>query len=208
MTEPTDNSSTIRTTSLLVCEGASLYGLLALSLLLHLLPDQFKWQLYLHLGNGEDFRYWRLFTAHFMHMSWQHLIGNGICIVILQQVYGHCFRNLTWLYAVVFLTVSISVGLILTSVELSWYVGLSGVVIGLACYAALTDEHYTVIFNTLVLSALIAYCGFFFLQGEVSDGLGLVPVASFSHVLGIVCGVFIGGVVRIAKRRTASSHID
>jgi membrane associated rhomboid family serine protease len=208
MIQSTDNSKTIRTTGLPVYEGGSLYGLLAISLLLYLLPDQFKWQLYLHLDNGADFRYWQVFSAHFMHISWQHLIGNGICIVILQQVYGHCFKHFTWLYALVSLSVFISLGLILTSVELSWYAGLSGIVIGLACYAALIDEHHTVIFNTVVLFALIAYSGFFFLQGEVSDGLGLIPVASFSHILGIVCGAFIGGVVGRKKRGNARSSMD
>lgn len=186
-----------------VHEGASLYGLLVFSFVLYLLPDQFKSQLYLHLDNEALFRYWQLFTAHFMHLSWQHLIGNGICIVILQQVYGHCFRNLTWLYTVGFLTVFISFGLILASVELLWYAGLSGVVIGLACYAALIDENYKVIFNTLVIAALIVYSGFFFFQGEISGGLGLVPVASSSHVLGIICGVFLGGIVRIRLKQRA-----
>ncbi|MFK8048394.1 MAG: rhomboid family intramembrane serine protease [Halioglobus sp.] len=208
MAEPTDNANFLRASGLLIPDGASLYGLLAISLLLHLLPDQIQWQLQLHLKSETAFQYWQVFTAHFVHISWQHLLGNGICLVVLQQVYGRCFSSLSWLYAVVFLVVFVSAGLIFLSVELHWYAGLSAIVLGIACYAAVIDKHYKLVFNVLVISALGVYSGIFLLQGEVSAGLGLVPVASFSHILGIICGVFLGGVVRINRTRKLHSQTN
>ena len=208
MAETNDKAKLFRLSGLLTSEGTSLYGLLAISLLLHLLPDQNQWQLHLHLESETVFQYWQIFTAHFVHISWQHLIGNGICLVVLQQIYGRCFRSLSWLYAVAFLVVFVSAGLIFLSVELRWYAGLSAVVLGLACYAAVIDKHYKLVFNVLVVSALAVYSGIFLLQGEVSAGLGLVPVASLSHVLGIICGVFLGGIVRINRARKLHSQTN
>lgn len=182
---------------LLNVHGLTLYGLVALSFFLYLLPDHIKWSLYLHLDQPETFRFWQLFSAHFMHLSWQHLMGNGIGIAIVQQIYGRSFRRLSWLWVAALLTLFVSVGLIWLSVELRWYAGLSGVVVGLACYGVLVDTHYRIIFNALFVAALVIYSTFFWIQGEVSEGLGLIPVASLSHILGIIAGAIMGGIVRL-----------
>ena len=70
---------------------------------------------------------WRLFTGHYMHLSFLHALLNGVALILL----GHLFsdrlrpRDVFGMLAIVPVAMSIAFWLLLP--ELQWYRGLSGV---------------------------------------------------------------------------------
>lgn len=78
--------------------------------------------------NGE---WWRLFTAHLVHLGWAHcllnLMGLALCVM-----FASGFRSLrAWAGALTVLPLGIGLLLLLVSPEVADYAGLSGVLYGL-----------------------------------------------------------------------------
>lgn len=70
---------------------------------------------------------WRLFTAHFVHLSFLHALLNGIALLLLDRLFADRLRprELFGMLAVTPVLISLAFWLLLP--ELQWYRGLSGV---------------------------------------------------------------------------------
>ena len=75
--------------------------------------------------------WWRLLSSHFVHLGWPHVLLNlaGLTLVVL--LFPREYRAGQWLVLVVVCIMGISAGFVLLRPDLSWYVGLSGVLHGL-----------------------------------------------------------------------------
>jgi rhomboid family GlyGly-CTERM serine protease len=69
---------------------------------------------------------WRLFTGHFVHLSWLHAVLNCVALLILERLFdGRLRRAELWLLLAV-PPILISAALWLALPGLEWYRGLSG----------------------------------------------------------------------------------
>ncbi|MDM8567465.1 rhombosortase [Candidatus Halobeggiatoa sp. HSG11] len=93
------------------------------------------------MENGE---YWRLITAHFAHLSWTHLILNAISLLIIWELTTKSY-SLWW---ILICGLGISLGLWLFSPEVTWYVGMSGILHGLL--ATIAWLHYPILLILLI----------------------------------------------------------
>lgn len=84
--------------------------------------------------NGE---WWRLFSGHFVHNGWTHLLLNLAGIWILYLLFPRLFSPFALSITIPLLAFGASIGLFLFSPDVSWYVGLSGVIHGLIIMGAL-----------------------------------------------------------------------
>ncbi|MCK5876272.1 MAG: rhombosortase [Candidatus Marithrix sp.] len=94
------------------------------------------------IENGE---YWRLVTAHFIHLSWTHMWLNAISLIIIWELTVKSY-SFWWFLACGF---GISLGLWLFSPEVIWYVGLSGILHGLL--ASIARQRYPVLLVFLII---------------------------------------------------------
>lgn len=74
---------------------------------------------------------WRLFTAHFVHLGWTHLLMNLIALGLIWGLVWRTLRISAWLAIHFVSMLSVSVGLMIFTPTLEWYVGLSGMLHGL-----------------------------------------------------------------------------
>jgi rhomboid family GlyGly-CTERM serine protease len=74
---------------------------------------------------------WRLFTAHFVHLSWGHLLMNLAALGLIWGFGGPTLRVSAWIIISLASMASVSAGLLIFSPTLEWYVGLSGMLHGL-----------------------------------------------------------------------------
>jgi rhomboid family GlyGly-CTERM serine protease len=71
--------------------------------------------------------WWRLLTAHVVHLDIHHLILNELGLVLVWALFGQDFDAVEWCVIVLAGALAISSGLWWLSPKVSWYVGASGV---------------------------------------------------------------------------------
>ncbi|MDH3589563.1 MAG: rhombosortase, partial [Gammaproteobacteria bacterium] len=74
--------------------------------------------------------WWRLVSGHIVHLGWSHVLLNlaGLTLVVL--LFPREYRAGQWWILTLACIGSISAGFVLLRPDLSWYVGLSGVLHG------------------------------------------------------------------------------
>ena len=80
--------------------------------------------------------YWRLLTAHVVHLGWGHLWPNVLALLILGVLFEDVLRPRHWLAAVLVSSIAIDAGLYFLDPSVAWYVGLSGVLHGIMAAGA------------------------------------------------------------------------
>src|ERR1700712_479849 len=71
--------------------------------------------------------WWRLLTAHIVHLDFHHLILNELGLVLVWALFAADYTAVEWLVIVLAGALAISSGLWWGSPRVAWYVGASGV---------------------------------------------------------------------------------
>jgi rhomboid family GlyGly-CTERM serine protease len=71
--------------------------------------------------------WWRLLTAHIVHLDAHHLVLNELGLVLVWSLFARDFDAVEWCLIVLVGALSISCGLWWLSPGVTWYVGASGV---------------------------------------------------------------------------------
>jgi rhomboid family GlyGly-CTERM serine protease len=117
-------------------------------------------------GLGELLRYersailagewWRLFSGHLVHLGWSHLWLNLAGLVLVWSLVGHALSWRNWWGLIGSCMFAISLGLWWWLPELTWYVGLSGVLHGMlvagSLRLALRGEREAILLLLIVFS--------------------------------------------------------
>jgi rhomboid family GlyGly-CTERM serine protease len=74
---------------------------------------------------------WRLFTGHFVHLGWSHLLLNLAGLALVSWLVGKWFSLGRWLLIGAVSIAAIDIGFWQVHVSLDTYVGLSGLLYGL-----------------------------------------------------------------------------
>jgi rhomboid family GlyGly-CTERM serine protease len=173
------------------------YRWLAASLvLLYFLPaDWLELQRQAVLQSGQ---LWRIFAAHWTHVSPEHLVINVLGLLVLGNLFYLRDSFRVWLLSLSIVTLGVSLGLLVMLPELNWYRGFSGCLYGLFVYECARHwraQPWTsgivlfLIFGKLVLDSLVP-------SGHGVAALIGAPVIDSAHVVGASVG-FTMGVVRL-----------
>ena len=139
------------------------------------------------LAHGE---WWRVITAHLVHLDVRHLALNLAGLGALWWLYAADARPRDWLIVVLVSALAIGAGLYLWSPSVQWYVGLSGVLHGTWAAAAVAAWHRWRTESAVTLAVLAAKLAveqrFGPLSAGVSSGL---PVVTVAHLYGAVGGL-------------------
>jgi rhomboid family GlyGly-CTERM serine protease len=71
--------------------------------------------------------WWRLLTAHIVHLDWHHLLLNELGLVLVWSLFAQDYDIAEWCAIVLAGALAISSGLWWLSPRVEWYVGASGV---------------------------------------------------------------------------------
>ena len=74
---------------------------------------------------------WRLFSAHWVHLGWSHLLMNMFGLLLVWALVGEALNLLGWLLLLLFCSLFTTAAMWLLYPELQWYVGFSGVLHGM-----------------------------------------------------------------------------
>ncbi len=144
---------------------------------------------------------WRLISGHLVHLSWSHLGLNIMGLALVWLLVGANLSIKNWLIAITGTALGISAGLWVFNPELTWYVGLSGVLHGILITGCIVEVRRDGLKNkaAMVLLALV-WAKLVWEQvagplpgSELSAG-GKVIVDA--HFYGGLCGIVFGGLLK------------
>jgi rhomboid family GlyGly-CTERM serine protease len=79
------------------------------------------------IAEGE---WWRLLTAHFVHLGWEHAALNAMGVVLMWALFARDYPAWRWLAIYLGSCLAVSAGLWFLTPGLEWYVGASGALHG------------------------------------------------------------------------------
>jgi rhomboid family GlyGly-CTERM serine protease len=153
----------------------------------------------LAIENGE---YWRLVTAHLVHLSVGHLWPNVAALAILSLLLDDVFRNMDWWRVTAVSAAAIDAGLYLYQPGVLWYVGLSGVLHGVVAAGAIalfTRHRALGAVLALGLTAKLVFEQVFGAVPLTAESVG-GPVVVAAHLYGALGGAVAEAAARIARR--------
>ena len=141
---------------------------------------------------------WRLITGHLVHLGISHLVLNLAGLLLVWFLVGRDLKPLQWLAIGVVNVVAIDAGFWVLNPELTWYVGLSGVLHGMLAagiVVATTDARKDLVLLGVLVVAKLVYeqvAGALPGSGTVSGGAVIVD----AHLYGAVSGAIAGAIMR------------
>lgn len=142
---------------------------------------------------ADPFTYVRLFCHVLGHASWEHYMGNMVLLLVVGPPLEEKYGSWTMLWAILF-TALVS-GIVHCIVDpTTALLGASGVVFMLIMLSSLAGMRDGAIPITMILVAII------YLGGEIVDAFtGHDSVSQLTHIVGGLCGTFLGFL--LARRR-------
>ena len=149
--------------------------------------------------------YWRLITAHVVHLGWGHLWPNLTALLLIGALFEDLFDAGMWLLLAAAAAGSIDLGLLLFDRDVDWYVGLSGVLHGFVAAGALTAWLRGQSIGWLLAIGLAAKLVFEQTVGPVPFTAAAVggPVVVASHLYGTAGGLMAAAATHIVRLRRA-----
>jgi rhomboid family GlyGly-CTERM serine protease len=193
----TQNSAVRKTQFATPKQAAWLLGLLVAALVLLSLGDETARELLRYdraavLDAGE---YWRLVTGHLVHASVTHLALNLAGLGLLAALFPRHYSWGGWLWIAAASTAAIDIGFVWNEPQLTWYVGLSGVLHGALAAGAIAwwrfESKALAMLLTLVLVGKLAWeqiHGALPLSGDMS-------VIVDAHLYGAIGGAITGALL-------------
>jgi rhomboid family GlyGly-CTERM serine protease len=148
---------------------------------------------------------WRLLTGHMVHLGWMHLVLNIAGLAAVWLIVGDALHPLAWLCVMLVAAATVSVGLLLLSPEIAWYVGLSGVLHGMLAAGAIASLKARPMLGWALLALLAGKLLLEWQAGGDSAVSSLVggAVITDAHLYGAVAGVICGAGARILQASRA-----
>lgn len=153
-------------------------------------------------------QWWRLGTAHLVHLGWGHLAMNVAGLVGLWWLYGDLQSRRQWLVVSAVCALVISLLLYVLSPSVGWYVGLSGVLHGLWACGAMALCRSSRLEGAGSLVVLATKLALEYRYGPLSSGgAGALPVLTVAHrygALGGIAGAVLAAATAGGRRRRQS----
>jgi rhomboid family GlyGly-CTERM serine protease len=110
--------------------GFALLGVCALLALPELIGESARTALSYDRGAIADGQWWRLLTAHFVHLDAEHAFLNSLGVVLMWALFARDYSPGRWAAIYFGSALAVSAGLWFFNPELRWYVGASGALHG------------------------------------------------------------------------------
>jgi rhomboid family GlyGly-CTERM serine protease len=146
--------------------------------------------------------WWRLLTAHTVHLDLHHLILNELGLVLMWSLFAQDYDLVEWCVIVLSGALAITCGLWWLSPHVAWYVGASGVlhtIMAAGCAKHLAEHAWDRWILTLGLCGKLAY--------EQLAGHPAPWIVVDAHLYGAACGFAVGAALswRVAIIRHRSN---
>ena len=152
-------------------------------------------------------QWWRLLTAHLVHLTWRHAILDLAGLILLWVLFARDLDPWAWAVVTLAAAAAIDCGLWLRDPWVTWYLGLSGVLHGMLAAAAFVRLRRGELEARILAGLLLAKLAYEQIHGAMPVA-GEMPVIVDAHLFGALGGLAVAvalgflpsGSVRIAGR--------
>jgi rhomboid family GlyGly-CTERM serine protease len=185
------------------CDGPYGWALLLVTAVL-LLPAAggVPWLLALRFERGavQHGEWWRLLSAHCVHLGVRHLLLDGVALVLLWALYARALGPKSWLLVLLGSIVAIDAGLWWLAPQLQGYAGISGLLHGVWAAGAVTSAWRREITGWLLTIALAGKLAWEQFAGA-SLVVGSFPVVVDAHLYGALGALLTLAAMNMLPRR-------
>jgi rhomboid family GlyGly-CTERM serine protease len=144
---------------------------------------------------------WRLITGNFVHLGWPHLAMNAAGLFVAAWLFPALRAPRLWWTTVSMAALAVGVGLFLAKPEVSWYVGLSGVVHAVIAAGALNAWRTGQPFGAIAGALLTAKLAWEHTAGPSSQLAALIggAIVPEAHLFGAAVGAAVAAAVRVPR---------
>jgi rhomboid family GlyGly-CTERM serine protease len=148
----------------------------------------------LALAHGQ---FWRLITAHGVHLDLHHALLNSCGLALLWALFQRDYSARQWLAILLGAAAAIDAGLWLCDSTVEWYVGSSGVLHGVMAAGALANLRRGAGLGWLLGAALLVKLAYEHWVGALPLS-GEDPVITSAHLYGVAGGAAVAAFLRPA----------
>jgi rhomboid family GlyGly-CTERM serine protease len=140
-----------------------------------------------------NYQWWRLLSAHLVHLSWEHVLLNCAGLVLLWALFAREYSPRRWLWILSVSVLSIDAGLWFLRPGVDWYLGASGVLHGVLAAGACALYRRGETMGAVLLLVLVVKMVYEQQSGSsvFAGDLPLVPDAHLLGTLGGLIGAFV-----------------
>jgi rhomboid family GlyGly-CTERM serine protease len=175
--------------------GFALLGVCALLALPEFFGEPARQALSFDRNALADGQWWRLLTAHFVHLDAEHAILNGLGVVLMWALFARDYSPWRWAAIYSGSALAVSAGLWFGNPELTWYVGASGALHGVMTAGTIAHLRRRDLDGWILAVFIVAKLAY-------EQFAGALPFAGTSntivdaHLYGAIAGVVLGLVLK------------
>jgi rhomboid family GlyGly-CTERM serine protease len=139
--------------------------------------------------------WWRLLTAHLVHLDFPHAALNALGLVMMWALFARDYGVRQWLIILACATLAIDAGLWLRDTGVAWYVGSSGVLHGVMAAGTLAHLRRGDLDGWILAAFIVGKLGYEQWTGALPFE-GTAAVVVNSHLYGAIGGLAAAALLR------------
>jgi rhomboid family GlyGly-CTERM serine protease len=134
-------------------------------------------------------QWWRIATAHVVHLDVRHTLMNGLGLTLMWALFARDYRGRQWAVVLASAAAAIDLGLWFRDTEVMWYVGASGVLHGVMAAGTLAALRRGTWDGFVLAAFLIGKLGYEQSGGVLPFAGPDLPVVVNAHLYGALGGL-------------------
>jgi len=149
--------------------------------------------------------WWRLLTAHVVHLDLEHAVLNSLGLVLMWALFARDYGWRAWAVIILVSVLVIDAGFWFRDRDLQWYVGSSGVLHGVMTAGTLAHLLRRDLDGWILATFIVVKLAYEQLTGALPFAEGGAAVIVNSHLYGALGGLIAGAALR-ARREPVAKH--
>jgi rhomboid family GlyGly-CTERM serine protease len=133
-------------------------------------------------------QWWRLFSAHFVHIDLEHALLNVLGVVLMWAIFARDLRPRQWLVVTLASILAIDAGLWFWDTRVAWYVGASGLLHGFMAAGTLVHLRRRDLDGWILAVFIVVKLGYEQWSGVLPFVESGMPVVLNAHLYGALGG--------------------
>ncbi len=140
--------------------------------------------------------WWRLITAHLVHLDLEHAVLNALGLVLMWSLFARDYRPQEWLAIIAVTFATIDAGLWFHDTHVDWYVGASGALHGVMAAGTLAHVRRGDLDGWILAVFIVAKLLYEQFSGALPFTESGVPVVVNAHLYGAVGGLAMAALMK------------